>query len=1024
LVEIWRRWGWGKRAAALWGVMLILALPPGLWWGPSAALRYALTRGLEGQGLRVAALDQAVLSLTQGRIDLRKLDVQPPLGAPVTVARIELEFSWRALLAGRVEIAKLSISGIDLRLERGRDGNWRLPLPSAAPSAPAQAEPFAIGVARLIATEGRVTLVDGARSLRVDVELFDVSGFDLRQPGRPLRVELAAALAGGRVRASGEAAPLAAIPTAMATIRAASVDLASLAPFLCLDLAGTLGGEVSVRADAASIDAQGEIELARLRAPGATVEALSWRGRAGWSPARGLEIDGTTQARGLAAAPVGAAAMRFEGRATIGAEIALDGAASFEAPSFEAPDTRIAATRLTAAALRAGRGARGWTLAADAAAEGVAVVLPAGEIALDTLKAPGLRARMTGADGRLETPFEVGVASFGSPDLRARFENLRSGGLTLDFGAQAAFAGRFASARAEIAAGDLRAGFGGLELDLRRSSWAQALAAEFRLALTDAALDTPDFAARASSSTVDGRWTGARFEGQIAAERAAIDLKSAKVDARAANAAADIAFDMSRAALEGRARLGELRLRRADGLDLAEIGALAIDGIALSGATRRASAVLAERVRILRREAAPAFPWRLEAPRLEIGGVAVAADGAVRVGPLRTRGAVLRVTRTATGFASLDAILADGDPAAPPGPGFRVESVAVDDSRLEFEDRALATPVRVDADRVALRFGAIDTAAPAAPTRASLRARVGGAGALDLQGDATPLAPKIGFDLTGTARGVDLPPFSPYVATALGADLRTGRFDLDFRLTARDEALAGASHWRLQNLEIDDRGAGALAREAGAPLAMALGFLRDRRGDIALDVPISGKLDDPSFDASDAVRQAVGGAMRGALSATFNALFPFGFILGELVAGEALPALPPVGFAPGLASFDDRASAALDALAGVLASRPSVRLEICGFAGPADLRALAAARGTDPRGQELAETLRRLFARATGAAPSVAGEDELRGLAEERARAVKDRLAGRAGVDAARLFECRPVVETDAGANPRVELKF
>jgi outer membrane protein OmpA-like peptidoglycan-associated protein len=205
---------------------------------------------------------------------------------------------------------------------------------------------------------------------------------------------------------------------------------------------------------------------------------------------------------------------------------------------------------------------------------------------------------------------------------------------------------------------------------------------------------------------------------------------------------------------------------------------------------------------------------------------------------------------------------------------------------------------------------------------------------------------------------------------------------------------------------------------------MALGFLRDGQGDIALEVPISGRLDDPSFDSSDAVRQAVGGAIRGALLTTFNVLFPFGFIFGALGDGQSLPALPPVAFAPGLASLDARATAALDALAGVLADRPSTRLDVCGFAGPADLRALSAARGTDPRGQELVETLRRLFARATGSAPNAAGEDELRGLAEERARAVAQRLAERPGVDAARLFECRPVVETQADAAPRVELRF
>ncbi|MFM7346880.1 MAG: DUF748 domain-containing protein, partial [Tagaea sp.] len=512
-----------------------MGLPPALWWGPSALLRFALTRGLESQGVRVAALDQAVFSLTQGRIDLRKLDVQPPLGPPVTVARIDLEFSWRALLAGRVEIAELTISGFELRLEKSRDGAWRLPLSegTAAPAA-APAEPFALGIARLVASDGRVTLADGARSLAIGVERFDVSGFDLRRPGQALRVDLAATLAGGRVRASGEVTPLAETPEAAATLRAAGVDIGALAPFFGIEFAGALDGEVSVRANAASVELRGQADLARLRAPGVAAEALAWRGHANWAPALPLEIEGTAAARGLAAAPLHADAARFDGRVRIGAEMAFEGTASFDGPAYEASGARIAARHLAANALRATWRDPDWTLATDAAADGVAVAIPAGEIAFDTLKAPGLRARMQGDRGRLETPVEIGVASFAGADLRARLEALRGTGLALDFGRESGLAGGFASGRAEFAAGDARANFDALELDLRRLAWTPDLAAEFRVSAAGAAFAAPELSVRAQRAGVDGRWTGTRFDGQISAEGAGADLAAARIAARAA----------------------------------------------------------------------------------------------------------------------------------------------------------------------------------------------------------------------------------------------------------------------------------------------------------------------------------------------------------------------------------------------------------------------------------------------------------------------------------------------------------
>lgn len=921
LTEICRRWGWGKRFLALGLAFFALSLPPALWWGPSALLRYGLTRGLETQGLRVAALDRAVFSLTQGRIDLRKLDVRPPLGAPLTVARIDLAFSWRAMLAGRIEIAELSISGLDLRIERGTDGAWRLPIPAGPTGVPTDAgtPPLALGIARLVATESRIVLIDGTASMTFDVDRFAAAGFDLRRPDGAMDVELSARVAGGRVRADGTGTPLAPAPEIAGTLRADGVELGAIAAFLGQAFSGTLDADLSLRARGTRGEAQGRLAVDRPRVAGAAAAALEWRGRATFGPRDPVEIDGAGAARD---------------------------------PVYETEGTRISAERL---------------------------------------ETEGLRVRIADGTLRIETRAEVLGAKFMAADLAASAARVTSPVLNVDI-------------------------HGG------------TLTADVRMAVEAGAVATPDIGAQARGVELEGRFADGRFAGRGAFDGVDIDAKAADVAASAARISVEGALDVARTAFDGRLRAAELNIGRNDGLDLVAIGALALDGAKFDATTRRAGPIVAERVRALRRETAradvAAFPWRLEAPRLDADSIVSASDGKVRVGSVRARGPVLRVTRTPTGFVSFDALAKGREPSAGQGPGFRIEGLAIDDARLEFVDRAVATPVRLGADRVLLRLGALDTASPEASARARLRAQVGASGTLELDGDIAPLAAKIGFALSGGARGIDLPPFSPYVADALGVDLRTGRFDVDLDLAARAEALAGTSHWRIRNLEIDDRGVGALAREAGAPLQMALGLLRDSAGDIALDIPIAGRLDDPSFDTSDAVRQAVGGAMRGALSATFNALFPFGFILGALVDGEARAAVPPVTFAPGLSALDAQDVAALDALAGVLAARPSARLELCGFAGPSDLRALNAARGTEARGQELVETLRRLFARATGIQTETAGADELRALAEERARAVAERLTADGRVEAGRLYQCRPVVETAADAHPRVELKF
>ncbi len=985
--------------------LLAVLLPPALWWGPSAALRFALTRGLEAQGIKVAALDEAVFSLTRGQIDLRRLDMRPPMGPPFIVDHIDVSFAWKPLFAGRVDILEVTVDGFELRLERDKDKRWVLPFPSgetvpvedaaaAVAAPPSASSPFPLGIARLTAKNGRVTLADaGGKTLPVAIEKFDVSDFALTDAERPLRLEVDAKLAGGTLRAKGTATPMANKPAAKFDIAIADLDLAAVAPFADIAMAGRLRAETSIDAkfDDATLD--GTLSLANGDLPGiVSARSLDWKGKLAWSPKIGVAATGAANAADLAldgvkAGTIAARALDFRLSADdtwhatatgdVGAvELALPdarlGAANIALADFAVRGAKDGAITLQGKAT--GRDLRAQTGGVAADIAGLDVTL--GDVSIGKTIAAEFDARATGVSGKL-------------PDGQATLEALR-------------ISGKFTS-------GDFD---GKVEID-------------------NANAENAEFAAKIARAAIQGRYANGDFTGPVSLEGLEARDKAEKITITAAGIGGnmDIAPERPRFAAQ-QLRLRELAAWRDDGMDLFQAASVSFDRFTYADAALRIRALAVEQLKALRRETAmgeiAAFPWRFEAARVDVGGANLDPDRILRFGTVRARAPVLRVTRTAKGLVSFEALAAgDADPDAP-SPAIRVARVEIDDARLEFEDRAIKTPVYLDASRVAIRIGALDTRAVDRPTPVSLKGRVGGYGEISLEGTAMPLAAKRGFDLKGKALGIDLPPISPYVSDALGVDLRTGNFDLDLTLAAKEEALTGVSNWHIRNLEIDERGAPPLSDETGVPIGLALSLLRDSAGDIALDIPIAGKLDDPSFDTSGAVRQAVGGAMRGAIAGTFNVLFPFGMVFGALLEGGGGPeiALAPVAFAAGKSELDDATATTLDRLADALAARPTLRMEICGFAGPDDLRALNAAQGTDAQGQKLIEGIQNLIARATGAPPPVPGEDDLRRLAEARMRAVKDRLIAREGVAANRLFECRPVVETAAGAKPRVALKF
>jgi outer membrane protein OmpA-like peptidoglycan-associated protein len=154
-------------------------------------------------------------------------------------------------------------------------------------------------------------------------------------------------------------------------------------------------------------------------------------------------------------------------------------------------------------------------------------------------------------------------------------------------------------------------------------------------------------------------------------------------------------------------------------------------------------------------------------------------------------------------------------------------------------------------------------------------------------------------------------------------------------------------------------------------------------------------LRDPQFDTADAVRQAVGGAIDGALSTTFSVLFPFGVLVSNAIESErrgTSVVLPALAFADGKSDIEAAASEQLQALANFLEKRPAAQLEVCGFAKTGEIEKADAA--------------------------------DLEALAGARSTAVKARLIEGGKVAATRVFECRPLVDVSPNANARVELRF
>jgi len=409
---------------------------------------------------------------------------------------------------------------------------------------------------------------------------------------------------------------------------------------------------------------------------------------------------------------------------------------------------------------------------------------------------------------------------------------------------------------------------------------------------------------------------------------------------------------------------------------------------------------------------------RLRARTLTVDKASLSPDGDVSAETVTLAQPVMRVNRDQTGIEGLSDL-----PKGQPDPAGRSPRLALGNLRLtggqvEFRDRTTADMVRLSLRDISLTASAIDSAKPDQDSPFSASAAIGNA-EIRVQGQVRPFRPIPGLSVDGRVQALDLPPLSPYAADALGVNLHTGQLDAKLGMSVVDGALDGKMDLVLSRLRVAQPDPNApLAKQADMPIETVLDLLRDSEDRITLAIPVRGNLDNPNFDTSDAVNQAIGGALRSTVFTTLKVAFPLVGLISMVIDEAEKPglALDALAFPAGNAELAAEQQAALDKVAKLMQTREGFGLNLCGVAaravdGPvlrrqAGLVARLKALMDEKDREELAEFERQRLVR----------------LAESRADAVKAWLVEEGGVEAGRLFTCRPRVEDGDTAKPRVDL--
>lgn len=309
-------------------------------------------------------------------------------------------------------------------------------------------------------------------------------------------------------------------------------------------------------------------------------------------------------------------------------------------------------------------------------------------------------------------------------------------------------------------------------------------------------------------------------------------------------------------------------------------------------------------------------------------------------------------------------------------PVIEVGVVQLERTNVSFTDAAVQPPFDAKLTNLKGQMSAFSTLGPRRSTL-ELTGSLDGDGLLVISGQFDPVKPRDYLNISLRARGIEMTRLSPYSARYAGYNIAKGKLSTTLNYRVENGALVADNSLFLDQLNFGD--AVESPDATTLPVRLAVALLKNLKGEIDLNLPVKGSLNDPQFSIGEVVFKALGNIIVKAVSAPFRLVASL-FDSDEEFAGT-------LEFDAGVAQVPDSARKQLNGLVATLTEKPDLELEITGYA---DLL-------TDSAG------LQQVRKRETAINP-----DDIRRLAYERAVAAKNAIVAIKPELAERLFLVAP----------------
>jgi len=246
-----------------------------------------------------------------------------------------------------------------------------------------------------------------------------------------------------------------------------------------------------------------------------------------------------------------------------------------------------------------------------------------------------------------------------------------------------------------------------------------------------------------------------------------------------------------------------------------------------------------------------------------------------------------------------------------------IGDVVLKGGSADFKDASLPIPFATLIHHLNGSFSTFNTKS-SKPSRLNLEGKVDKYGYAKIGANLLPLDFKNHSNLKILFKNIDMPSLTPYSGKFVGYAIAKGKLSMDLSYKIKQGKMEGDNKINLDSLTLGEK---IESEEAtNLPLGFAIAVLKDSKGQIDIDLPVSGDLNDPDFKYGALVWKAIGNLLGSIITSPFS-------LLGSMLGIET-ETLKSIDFAGGefelIASEEEK----MEQYKQILDKKPELKLTI------------------------------------------------------------------------------------------------